>query len=459
MDVRLKFLGGAQSVTGSKYLLEINNFTCLVDCGLFQGLKALRLRNWENLPIQVEEVDAILLTHAHLDHSGYVPRLVKDGFAGPIYCTKSTAALLEILWMDSAKLQLEEADFAKRKGYSKHENPEALYGTKEVEAALAMLKTVNFKTNISIHEAVTASFHPAGHILGAASIMLNIEGDTQSKSILFSGDLGRPKDPIMFPPTHFEAADVIFIESTYGNRTNIPLDTTAELADQINQTIDNGVVLIPAFTIGRTQNLLLMLKELMDKRLIPMIPVYIDSPMAISVTKLYEEFDEEHRLNDKEVFNYPQFHYIQEHSQSATLNEVKNRAIIISASGMVTGGRILNHLFHRVANKEDLLLFVGHQAEGTRGRTILSGEGEVKIFGELKKVLCKIHQIAGLSAHADQGELIDWYQHLKNHPKYTFIIHGEQESSEALSKLLSPELPQNIIVPDYLETFQLFNNI
>lgn len=459
MDVRLKFLGGAQSVTGSKYLLEINNFTCMVDCGLFQGLKALRLRNWEPLPIENNQINAILLTHAHLDHSGYVPRLVKNGFAGPIYCTKSTAALLEILWLDSAKLQQEEADFAKKKGYSKHQNPEALYGTKEVEAALSMLKTVDFKASIKINENVTASFHPAGHILGAASIMLNIKGDTQSKSILFSGDIGRPKDPIMFPPTHFEKADVVFIESTYGNRTNISMDTSTELANQINQTIDNGVVLIPAFTIGRTQNLLFMLKELMDKSQIPKIPVYIDSPMAISVTKLYEKFDEEHRLNDKEVFNDAQFHNVQEHSQSASLNEVKNRAIIISASGMITGGRILNHLFHRLGNKEDLLLFVGYQAEGTRGRTILSSEGKVKIFGELKKVLCKTHQIDGLSAHADQGELINWYQHLKNHPKFTFVIHGEQESSEALSSLLSPVIPQNIIVPNYLETFELFSGI
>jgi metallo-beta-lactamase family protein len=459
MDVRLKFLGGAQSVTGSKYLLEIDNYTCMVDCGLFQGLKALRLRNWDSLPIAISAIDSILLTHAHLDHSGYLPRLVKDGFSGPVYCTESTASLLEILWLDAAKLQKEEAEFARKKGYSKHKKPEALYTEKDVIATLAMIKAVPFNKEIALNQNIKIIFYPAGHILGAASIQMRLIGDRQEKVILFSGDLGRQSDPIMFPPSTFQSADIVLLESTYGDRKNIPIDTKKELADQINSTINQGVVLIPAFTIGRTQNLLFMLKELMDKKLIPKIPVYIDSPMAISVTKLYEQFEKEHKLRDKEVFNFPQFHYVREHERSSALKEIKNNAIIISASGMVTGGRILNHLFHRIENKDDLLLFVGYQAEGTRGRRMLDGEEEIKIFGEFKKVRCKTHKIAGLSAHADQTELTEWYKQLKSHPKYTFIIHGEKDASEALCKLISPEYPQNIIVPKYLESFDLFSHI
>ncbi|MFQ3213338.1 MAG: metallo-beta-lactamase family protein [Marivirga sp.] len=459
MDVRLKFLGGAQSVTGSKYLLEIDNYKCMVDCGLFQGLKKLRLRNWDNLPIDISTIDSILLTHAHLDHSGYIPRLVKDGFTGPIYCTESTASLLEILWLDSAKLQKEEAEFAKRKGYSKHKNPEALYTEKDVISSLDLIKAIPFEKEITLTQNINIIFYPAGHILGAASIQMQVIGDRQNKVLLFSGDLGRQSDPIMFPPSTFQSADIVLLESTYGNRKNIPLDTINELADQINTTIKQGVVLIPAFTIGRTQNLLFMLKQLIDRKLIPKIPVYIDSPMAISVTTLYEKFEKEHKLGNKEVFNCPQFHYIREHDHSAALKEIQNNAIIISASGMVTGGRILNHLFHRIGNKDDLLLFVGYQAEGTRGRRMLDGEEEIKIFGELKKIRCKTHKITGLSAHADQTELINWYRHLKSHPKYTFIIHGEKDASETLSKLISPEYPQNIIVPKYLESFDLFNHI
>lgn len=460
MDVRLKFLGGAGSVTGSKYLLEVDDFKCLIDCGLFQGLKALRLRNWAEFPLPANEIHCILLTHAHLDHSGYVPRLVKQGFSGPIYCTSATAALLEILWLDAAKLQEEEAEFAKKKGYSKHENPEALFGEKEARMALDMLKPILFNTDLKINSQLKLIFHPAGHILGASSIEIKLVGDQQEKTMIFSGDIGRQEDPVLYPPTHFSSADIVLIESTYGNRENITHDTSVQLAHYINQCSDEGVVLLPAFTVGRTQNLLYLIRQLMESGTIRKMPVYIDSPMAIAVTDLYSKFEEEHKLKGMDVFHYPQFHYVQKPEQSNALLSIKSKAIIISASGMLTGGRILTHLFHRLLNKNDLLLFVGYQAVGTRGRRILEKEEEVKIYGEMRKVKCQVEKIDGLSAHADQSELISWYKAFQSSPKYTFIVHGEPDAAKELQKKLQEDgSKQNVIVPEYLESFQLFDNI
>jgi metallo-beta-lactamase family protein len=459
MDVRLKFLGGAQSVTGSKYLLEVDDYKLLVDCGLFQGLKKLRLRNWDEFPVETDSIDAILLTHAHLDHSGYVPRLVAQGYDKNIYCTASTAALLEILWKDSAKLQKEEADFVRQKGYSKHKNPTGLYTEDDVESALKLIKTVDFNQTLELNEVIHAKWSNAGHILGASSIELTLRGTLQQKTIIFSGDIGRQKDPVMLPPSTYDQADVVLIESTYGDRINILDDIESNLALQINETLERGVVLIPAFTVGRTQSLLFMLRQLMKANKIPDVPVYIDSPMAISVTKLYEQFDQEHRLHDKDIFEDKNFHYIRSAEASAGLKDLKKRAIIISASGMITGGRILNHLFHRIENEHDLLLFVGYQADGTRGRDILEGKDEIKIFGEYRKVKCKTYKIDGLSAHADQTELIQWFNHIKDNPKFTFLVHGELEAANEMKKLLAERSLPNLIIPDYLESFELFQGI
>ncbi|PTB95924.1 MBL fold hydrolase [Marivirga lumbricoides] len=359
MEVRLKFLGGAQSVTGSKYLLEIDNYNLLIDCGLFQGLKQLRSRNWEDLPIPADEIDAIILTHAHLDHSGYVPRLVKQGFSGKIHCTESTADLLEILWKDSAKLQEEEAEFIKKKGYSKHKNPLALYNQKDVEASLPLVKTEKFNQSIELTDAIRIKFYPAGHILGASIVEIIVKGDSQEKKIVFSGDLGRESDPVLFPPTVINSADILLLESTYGNRSNDVTTIREELKTQILENIDEGIIMIPAFTVGRTQNLLFYLNDLIQSGELPKVPVYLDSPMAISVTALYEKHDAEHRLSDKNIFNADNFHYIKEQTHSKALDALKKRAIIISASGMLTGGRILNHLFHRGPNKNDTVFAYG----------------------------------------------------------------------------------------------------
>lgn len=462
MDVRVKFFGGAQTVTGSKYLLEIDNNKLLIDCGLFQGLKALRLRNWDDFPMDVAEIDAILLTHAHIDHSGYIPRLVKQGFDGPIYCTKATYDLLEILWMDSAKLQEEEAEFAKEKGYSKHKNPLALYDRKDVQAALPLLKPVAYEKPLSLFEgAVTAHFHNAGHILGSAIIALTLNGTLQQKRMIFSGDLGRQNDPILLPPATFSEADIAFIESTYGDRDN-PLESPMEeLAEQINAHIHNGVILIPAFTVGRTQSLMIYLFRLFESGKIPKVPVYIDSPMAVSVTQLYKQHRSNHKMAEEEadVFQSDHFHYYREQTQSNSLKGIKKEAIIISASGMCTGGRILNHLFHRLSNPQDLVLFVGYQAEGTRGADILNGESTIKIYGEEIEVKCHTAMIKGLSAHADKNELLEWYNHLKDSPKFTFIVHGERNSALSFQKRLTDNGHTNVVVPEYLESFQLFESI
>ncbi|MBK6264847.1 MBL fold metallo-hydrolase [Marivirga sp. S37H4] len=459
MDVRIKFLGGAQSVTGSKFLLEIDEFRLLIDCGLFQGLKKLRLRNWEDLPIPAESIDAIVLTHAHLDHSGYVPRIVKQGFKGKIHCTEATADLLEILWIDSAKLQEEEAEFIKKKGYSKHENPLALYNQKDVQISLPLLKTHPFETLITLTENIQLKFYPAGHILGASIVELKVKGDTQEKNLLISGDIGRENDPVLFPPTVVKSADIVLMESTYGDRINNNEDIKETLKDHILKNIDSGVIMIPAFTVGRTQNLLLYLHDLMRTGDIPETPVYIDSPMAISVTSLYEKYDALHRLEDKAVFNDRNFHYVKDQMQSNSLKALKNKAIIISASGMLTGGRILNHLFQRLSNKNDTLLFSGYQAIGTRGRDILEGKEKIRIYGEEISVHCQYDEIEGLSAHADQTELIEWYQKIVEKPKYTFIVHGEIRAAEALKSKLENAGAKNVFIPDYLESFELFSGI
>ncbi len=459
MDVRIKFLGGAQSVTGSKFLLEIDDYKLLVDCGLFQGLKELRLRNWDDLPLPAESIDAIVLTHAHLDHSGYTPRVAKQGFKGKIHCTEATADLLEILWMDSAKLQEEEAEFIKKKGYSKHKNPLALYTQKDVVATLPQVKPHPFNKLIQLTDQISIKFYQAGHILGASIVEIKVKGNSQEKTIVFSGDLGRENDPVLYPPSIIQSADIVLIESTYGDRTSVQKDVIPTYKNHILENYESGVIMIPAFTVGRTQNLLYYLHFLMKSGELPVIPVYIDSPMAISVTQLYEKYDDLHRLTDKSVFDDANFHYVKDQNQSNNLGALKNKAIIISASGMLTGGRILNHLFHRLGNKNDTLLFSGYQAVGTRGRDILEGRQKIKIYGEEKAVQLKFAQIDGLSAHADQTELIAWYQKITDTPKFTFIVHGEKEPAGVLKAKLEGIGANNVFIPDYLESFELFKNI
>jgi metallo-beta-lactamase family protein len=462
MDIRIKFLGATQTVTGSKFLLDIDDYRILIDCGLFQGLKHLRVRNWEVFPVDPASIQAVVLTHAHIDHTGYLPKLYKEGFAGKIYCTEATAELSDLLLRDSAKLQEEDAQFAAEKGYSKHNPPLPLYTIKEAEAVLKLFAPIPFGQIFRIHDKVQICYQEAGHILGAGILELLIEGEEMSKKIVFSGDLGRFQDPILPPPTLIEEADIVIMESTYGNRSNPFNHPEKELARIINDTFaEKGCLLIPAFAVGRTQMLLYYIKKLYRAGAVPRYPVYVDSPMAISATNLHKKyFNEEtvHALGD-DLFDFPELHFCNAHEMSSRLTEIKHNAIIISASGMATGGRILHHLYHRLRRENDTVLFAGYQAAGTRGRRLLDGEKEIRMYGENIPVNCRIESLDGLSAHADQGELIRWLEGFTRHPKVLFLVHGEPESSQGLQQEIRKKFHWNIVLPEYLESFELFSGI
>ncbi|MDH5475338.1 MAG: MBL fold metallo-hydrolase [Cyclobacteriaceae bacterium] len=466
MDVRIKFLGGAKTVTGSKYLLEIDDFRLMIDCGLFQGLKQLRLMNWEPFPVDPSGIDAVVITHAHIDHTGYLPKLVKEGFVGPVYCTEATASLMEIMLLDAAKLQEEEAEWAKKKGYSKHSSPQPLYGVEEAKQALQQLRPFHYESVVAISNDISVQFHNAGHILGSAIAEIILHGNKQTKNIVFSGDLGRKDHPILFPPAVLKSADIVLVESTYGDRENRPEKTEELLADAINEALQNdGCVLIPSFAIGRTQLLMYYLQSLIENKKIPSVPVYVDSPMAINATEVYKTHQNYHKIekeypNDYTFCNFPELQFYRDQEASNSLNHIKKNAIIISASGMCTGGRILHHLYYRLTKENDTLLFVGYQAEGTRGRRILEGEESVKIFGLQVPVKCNVKEITGLSAHADRNELLDWLKALEEAPKKAFVVHGEAEAAKQFSRTIKRELGwSNVIVPSYMESFELFENI
>ncbi|MBX2898162.1 MAG: MBL fold metallo-hydrolase [Cyclobacteriaceae bacterium] len=466
MNVRIKFLGGAQSVTGSKYLLEIDSQKILIDCGLFQGQKELRLRNWQSLPVDAASLQTVLITHAHIDHSGYLPRLVKDGFRGKISCTHATEDLMKIMLKDAAKLQEEEAEFAFKRGYSRHSKPEPLFTEKDAERVFPLVESVRYQKEVKVSKNLSAKFFNAGHILGSAIVELSLKTKSTEKKIVFSGDLGRYKDELMYPPEIISSADILLVESTYGNRLN-PIDTiTTDLQQIINEACArNSVVVVPAFAVGRTQLLIYYFYQLMEKRLIPSLPVFVDSPMAIDVTELYERHSYNHKIKVERqhgqlvsIFDSKRIHFCDTREKSKALNELKGPAIIISASGMATGSRVLHHLFHRLRNENDTVLFAGYQAEGSRGRRIQDGEPAVKIFGEEVPVKCHVKTIHGLSAHADQSELLQWLANFTEKPKCTFITHGEKASAQTLAAELKGK-GWNVAVPEYLETVELFDGI
>jgi metallo-beta-lactamase family protein len=467
MDVKIKFLGAAQSVTGSKYLIQVDNKKILVDCGMFQGKKELRLRNWNPLPIDPKEIDIVIITHGHVDHIGYLPRLVKDGYKGKIVCTQATEDLMSIMLLDAAKLQEEEAMFAFKRGYSKHEHPEPLFTVEDARSVLPLTVSQPMKKDFFLLPGVTASFHNAGHILGSAFIQLHLKGKSQSKTITFSGDLGRYEDPILYEPDPIPPTDVLLVESTYGDRLNPMLDVESQLCKIVDESYANeGALLIPAFALGRTQSLIYYLIKLMTAKKMPTLPIYIDSPMAISVTNLYERHAESHKIPvTKEhnelisIFDSPNIHFCNTRESSQALNAIKKPIIIISASGMATGGRVLHHLAHRLPKENDTVLFAGYQAEGSRGRRIVEGEPTIRIFGKEVPVHCHIREVHGLSAHADQSELIRWISTLSKAPKQVFVTHGEVASATTFSKLITEKLGWNTMIPEYLQTVELFSGI
>ena len=451
--MQIRFLGAAGTVTGSKYLVSTGNRRILVDCGLFQGLKELRLRNREPLAIAPADIDTVLLTHAHLDHSGYIPLLVRDGYRGQIHCTPATRALCGILLPDSGYLQEEEAEYANRHGYSKHHPALPLYTLQDAQESLEYLNTVPFERQLDLGDGISATFLPAGHILGAAMILLRV-GDT---TVLFSGDLGRPHDPLLPPPAVVRQADHLVVESTYGDRRHEPVDPLDQLEEVIRRTSSRGgVVLIPAFAVGRTQSLLYLLYRLKQEQRMPDIPIYVDSPMAASAIEIFRRHPLEHGLSAAECDAVCDVAKATESvEESKEIGRMRFPRVIISASGMATGGRVLHHLKAFAPDARNTILFVGHQAVGTRGALMVAGARTVKMHGKHVPIHADVHVLDNLSAHADYAEILDWLRHFEAAPRQTFITHGEPEAAEALKSRIEEALGWHCHVPVHAESAAL----
>jgi metallo-beta-lactamase family protein len=451
--MRLTFLGGTNTVTGSKYLLEHGGRRLLVDAGLFQGLKQLRLRNWDEFPVPPASLDAIVLTHAHLDHSGFIPRLVQLGFRGPVYCTAATRDLCSLLLPDSARLLEEEAEYANRHAFSKHHPALPLYTEPDALAALELFKPRGFDEGFEPIPGVRVLFRRAGHLLGAASVRVEWE----RRSILFSGDLGRSNDLLMRPPEAPEAADWLVVESTYGDRTHGDVDALAAIAAVISRTAARGgVVVIPAFAVGRAQTLVYALHCLKQQRQIPDIPVFLNSPMAADATRIYAEHRAEHRLTPEQCNAMcTSARIVNSVEESKRLNEIHMPAVIVSASGMASGGRVLHHLKAFAPDPRNSILFAGYQAAGTRGAAIVGGARTVKIHGQHVPIRAEVVQIDTLSAHADRNELLAWVAALPAAPQRIFVTHGEPVPADALRQAVEERHGWPCTVPDYLMGVEL----
>lgn len=456
-EVKLTFLGATKTVTGSKYLLEDDGRNILIDCGLFQGRKELRLRNWEKLPFPAEKIDAVILTHAHLDHSGYIPLLVKSGFRGPVFCSEATFDLCKILLPDSGFIQEEDAARANRYGYSKHHPALPLYTSADAKAALAYFRPVAFGRPHRIGEEAIFTLHRAGHILGASFISYT-RGD--GTSVLFTGDMGRMQDPVMKAPAIMQETDYLVIESTYGDRLHDAEDPAASLEKIINDTnARGGSVIIPAFAVGRAQALLYHIYQLKTARRIPAhMPVYLDSPMAINATDLLVKHINDHRLPRAlcaEICGIAEYVHTSAQSKALDNNQAVPK-VIISASGMATGGRVLHHLKHYLGDARHTVLLAGYQAPGTRGDRLIRGEAEIKIHGGMHPVRAQIAQIGNMSAHADYEEILGWLSHFREQPRKIFITHGEEEAAESLRQKIATRFPGwQATVPDYLQQEEL----
>ncbi|MDY6911824.1 MAG: MBL fold metallo-hydrolase [Chloroflexota bacterium] len=461
MQIKLKFLGAARNVTGSCYLMEANGTRILVDCGLYQE-REFKARSWKPFPVPPESIDALLLTHAHVDHSGLIPKLVREGFKGNIYCTSATSDIAQIALLDSARLQEEDAAF-KRKRHQREGRkgtyPEIpLYTTEDAEASLDLFAPVDYRETVTLADGVAATFYDAGHIFGSSMIKVRFSENGQSRNVIFSGDVGRRDKPILHDPTFFDEADYVLIESTYGDRVhddseNIP----ADLARVINETRQaGGNIIVPSFAIERAQEILYHLNELLIANRIPHIMVFLDSPMAVKVTEVFKEhpefFDEEmaQRMREgRSPFDFPGLVMVKTADESKAINHIKGTSMIIAGSGMCNGGRVKHHLVANISRPESTILFVGYQAIGTLGREIVSGAREVRILGQKYPVEARIEQIGGFSAHADRDELMEWLSGLKKAPRRIFITHGESEVVEKFADYLRDATGWDVLVPDY----------
>ncbi len=460
---KITFFGAAGTVTGSRHMLETHGKRILIDCGLFQGRKEMRLKNWDTFPISPITFDEIILTHAHIDHTGYLPKFVKDGFSGTINCTDATADLLRILLPDTGHLMSEEARYANKKGSSKHKPAKPLFDEEDAQAVFPLVKPVPYGRHFYPAEGLRAKFRNVGHILGASYVDLKTKsGDGYSK-ILFSGDLGRPHDSILRAPAQPYNVDYLVMESTYGDRLHNKYDPREDFVRILNESFERGgVVVIPAFSVGRTQTLLYMLRELEEEGLIPSVPVYVDSPMALKALDVHKNHvadlniaARKQKILGTHLFKPKQTQHCRKVDQSKAINRIKDRAIIISASGMATGGRILHHLKERLPNPNNTILFVGYQAEGTRGRKLMDGAEELRMFGDDIPVNAKIEYIPGFSGHADYGEMLAWMMGFNQKPKKVFLVHGEDDVRHAWAKHIREKLNWDVVVPEEGESFDL----
>lgn len=451
--MKLTFLGATNTVTGSKFLLTLGTKRILIDCGLFQGLKELRLRNWTKFPVDPKTIDAIVLTHAHIDHTGYLPLLVKNGFKGKVYCSPATKDLCGVLLPDSGYLQEEEAKFLNKHGYSKHKPALPLYTRQDAENALPFLVPVALRKQYKIDEETYLTLFPAGHILGATFVQFR-HFDT---TVLFSGDLGRPNDIIMEAPAVMQMADYLVLESTYGDRLHKKIDPLDELADIITRTVSRGgTIVIPAFAVGRAQHLLYLMYLLKKTNRIPTVPIYLDSPMAKSATQLFVKYSDSHRLSlelSTRVCEVAE--YVNSKEESQALDTVASPKIIISASGMLEGGRVLHHIKTFAPDEKNTIVFAGYQAAGTRGADMINGKKSIKVFGQSIPINAEIKVLSNMSAHADYQEILDWLRNFNHHPRKVFITHGEPAAANALKDKIEEQYKWKCVVPDYLQTESL----
>ncbi|TFD74964.1 MBL fold metallo-hydrolase [Cryobacterium sp. Sr8] len=449
-DSTLRFLGAADTVTGSRYLVESGDRRVLIECGLFQGYKLLRDRNRLPFPVPPESIDAVVLTHAHLDHSGYLPALVRDGFAGPIYSTVGTAELCSLVLPDSGHLLEEEASYSKKRGSSRHTNPRALYTVADAVRSLESFRVRDFDQELDLGPSLRATFIPAGHILGAAQIRLDVAGT----AVHFTGDLGRADDPLMKPPRALGAVDVLVAESTYGDRKHAGADPEEELGAVIRRVAQRGgVVMIPAFAVGRSESVLLHLSRLRAAGAIPDIPIYLNSPMAIDASEVYRRHAEEHRLTPDEFRDmYRLATLVHSVDESKLLNLRGGPMIIISASGMLTGGRILHHVIAYGSDRRNAIILTGYQAGGTRGAALLRGEDHLRIYGRDVPIKAEVVALESMSAHADSDGVIEWMRAAPRPPAMTYLTHGEPASADTLRVRIKRELGWNARVPEHLES-------